>query len=300
MPGSMSDLQHKHLHEANRQSWNAATVAHNSHKRDQAVFLRDGGSTLFPEEVELLGDVTGKRLLHLQCNAGQDTLSIARLGAIVTGVDISDEAVQFARTLSDESGIKGEFHRADVYDWLAAAQDRGDAFDIVFCSYGSICWLSDLERWATGLAGVLAPGGRFVTVDFHPVSMIFDEHFKPAYAYFSDDNPLKWEEGIGDYVGRSGPALAPSGFKEGVRDFKNPHANYEFQWPIADILTAIVNAGVQVEQFREYPYSNGAQLFEDMREEAGRRMFPPEGMPSMPLMYGLVARKRNEGEETPS
>src|SRR5512133_2945020 len=99
----------KELHEANRRAWNEATIAHNSHKRDQAAYLRAGGSTLYPEELALLGDLAGKSLLHLQCNAGQDTLSLAQRGALVTGVDISDTAVDFARQLSAESGISGTF-----------------------------------------------------------------------------------------------------------------------------------------------------------------------------------------------
>ena len=114
----------RRLHEENRRAWNAATQVHNSHKRDQATYLREGGTTVFPEEIELLGDISGKRLLHLQCNAGQDTLSLARLGADVTGVDISDEAIAFATALSTDSGIPAKFARADVYDWLEAAQDR--------------------------------------------------------------------------------------------------------------------------------------------------------------------------------
>jgi 2-polyprenyl-3-methyl-5-hydroxy-6-metoxy-1,4-benzoquinol methylase len=105
-------------HEQNRRSWNLATAAHNRHKGDQAAFFRAGGSTLFPEEVELLGELEGRDLVHLQCNAGQDTLSLARLGARVTGVDISDAAVEFARTLSHEAGIPADFHRADVLDWI--------------------------------------------------------------------------------------------------------------------------------------------------------------------------------------
>ena len=80
-------MRHRHLHEENRRSWNAATAAHNTHKVDQAAFLRSGGSTLFPEELELLGAVEGLRIAHLQCNAGQDSLSLAALGATVTGVD---------------------------------------------------------------------------------------------------------------------------------------------------------------------------------------------------------------------
>src|SRR3954469_18087017 len=94
----------KDMHEDNRRSWNAATDAHNSHKADQAAFFRDGGSTLYPEEIELLGDLHGKSLVHLQCNAGQDTLSLAGLGATVTGVDISDTAISFAQQLSTDTG----------------------------------------------------------------------------------------------------------------------------------------------------------------------------------------------------
>ncbi len=280
---------HKQLHEANRESWNAATAAHNTHKVDQAGFLRRGGSTLFPEEIELLGDISGKRLVHLQCNAGQDTLSLVLLGAIATGVDISDEAITFAEKLSAESGIQADFHRADVYDWFDAARERGERFDIVFCSYGSICWLSDLDRWAGDLAAVLTPGGRFVIVDFHPVSMMFNERVELTYPYFFEGKPLEWDEGVDDYVAATGPALAPSGFKQGVVDFKNPHTVYEFQWHIGAILTALLNAGLRIEQFHEYPYSNGAKLFENMREEKGRRMYPPENLPSIPMMFGLVA-----------
>src|SRR5262249_49283668 len=128
-------------HEINRRSWNAATVAHNSHKGDQARFFREGGQTLRPEECELLGDLSGKSVLHLQCNAGADTLSLARRGARVTGVDISDEAIAFATKLSADAGIPATFHRADVYDWLRAAKEQSTTFDIVFSSYGALCWL---------------------------------------------------------------------------------------------------------------------------------------------------------------
>src|SRR5688500_11146373 len=161
-------MERRHLHEINRIAWNAATQVHNSHKRDQAAFFRGGGSTLFPDEVELLGEISGKRLLHLQCNAGQDTLSLARLGADVTGVDISDEAIAFATALSTDSGIPATFVRADVYDWLEAAQDHPERYDVVFSSYGVLIWLSDLTLWAKRISAILAPGGRVVLIEFHP------------------------------------------------------------------------------------------------------------------------------------
>src|SRR5690242_3739635 len=104
----------KEFHEDNRLAWNEATIAHNSHKGDQAAFFCNGGTTLRPEEVHLLGNIQGLSLVHLQCNAGQDTLSLARLGATVTGVDISDTAIDFARQLAHDSGIAATFLRADV------------------------------------------------------------------------------------------------------------------------------------------------------------------------------------------
>lgn len=279
--------------EANRRSWNAAVVAHNSHKKDQSGFLRGGGSTLFPEEIELLGDIKGKRVAHLQCNAGQDSLSLVQRGAIVTGIDISDEAIAFAVSLSQDSGIPATFYRADVYDWLEEAAARQEQFDIVFCSYGALCWLPDLDRWACGVENVLVPGGQLVNVEFHPVSMAFNERLELTYPYFGEGKPLVWPNGIEDYVAKAGPALAPSGFTEGVKNFKNPHPAYEFQWDIGSIIGAILKAKLKLERYDEYPYANGAKLFDDMRETSGQRMYLPEHVPSLPLMYGLSARKQN-------
>src|SRR5262245_7586919 len=162
------------LHEQNRLSWNEATRAHNSHKVDQARFLREGNSKLGPEEIALLGDLTGKSVVHLQCNSGQDTLSMKRLGATrLLGVDISDEAIDFARRLSADAGTAACFVRADVYDWLAEAARGAERWDVAFSSFGAIIWLSDLGRWAKGIAAILVPGGRFVTVEFHPIEMMF-------------------------------------------------------------------------------------------------------------------------------
>ena len=282
----------KDLHEANRLSWNAATAAHNSHKGDQAAFLRAGGSTLFPEELELLGELRGRTLLHLQCNSGQDTLSLARLGAVATGVDISDEAIGFARWLAAESGIPATFERADVYDWLEEAGRAGRCFDQVFASYGVICWLSDLRAWARGIAGVLAPGGRFVLVEFHPVVAMFDEELRPAYPY-SGGEPVVWEPGVGDYVARSGEGLLHGAtYREGVVDFRNPHRSHEFNWGVGEVVSALLEAGLALEALREYPYSNGCVFWPGMRRAPGRRMLLPEGVPEFPLMFGVAARKQ--------
>lgn len=284
-------MPRKELHEENRVAWNAATVAHNSHKADQARFLREGGTTLFPEEVELLGDLAGTSLVHLQCNAGQDSLSLARLGATVIGVDISDEAIGFARRLSEESGIPATFVRADVYDWLAEAAARSERYDVAFSSYGAIPWLSDIRSWGRGIAAILKPGGRFVLVEFHPVAAMFEWDWTLTYPYFGDGTPLTFEHGVGDYVALSGGALAPSGYLPGVAGFENPHRGHEFQWGIGEVATALLDAGLVITALREYPYTNGARLFDRMRELPGKRMAPPAELPGLPLMYGVVARK---------
>jgi len=213
----------KDLHEINRRAWKEATRAHNSHKADQARFLRNGGSTLFPEELELPGDVRDKRVLHLQCNAGQDTLSLAQLGASVTGVDISDEAITFACRLSAESGIPATFHRADLYDWLDDAVQRSETFDIVFSSYGFLVWLSDIYAWARGIAAVLAPGGRFVMIEFHPFLMMLDDQGRTIASSYGGGRLWSFDEGIGDYVAWAGVALTPSGYLEGMQNFRNPY-----------------------------------------------------------------------------
>lgn len=273
--------------EQNRRSWNAATVAHNSHKGDQAAFLRKRGTTtLFPEELALLGPLRGKRLLHLQCNAGQDTLSLAKRGARVTGVDASDAAIDFATALSRDSGIPGAFVRADVYDFLAR---RGPRFDVVFASYGVTGWLDDLSRWARGIARRLEPGGRFVYVDFHPAAWVFDEHGKPAFPYSTHGRPMRGP-GVSDYVGRSGEGLVPWGFEAGVRDFRNPHGAVEYAWGLAEIVQALLDAGLAVDHLEEFPYANGCAIYEGMRAE-GRRLYPGPQHPRVPLMFALRAVK---------
>lgn len=281
----------KDMHEENRLGWNLATEAHNSHKADQAGFFRNGGSTLYPEEIALLGDLSGKSLVHLQCNAGQDSLSLVRLGATVTGVDISDTAVEFARRLSDESGLPATFVRSDVYDWLDEAGRSGEQYDIAFSSYGALIWLSDIRLWARGVASVIRSGGKLVVMEFHPFAMIFSDDWRPAYNYFDGTVGTHFETGVGDYVAMSGEVLAPSGYLEGVQNFVNPHRSHEFNWSIGEILTAVAEAGLKLTIFHEYPYMNGAKLFEGMQGDADGRFYPPETMPSIPLMYGLVAEK---------
>lgn len=278
------------LHEANRRSWNEATHAHNSHKGDQAAFFRAGGSTLYPEELEMLGDVAGRSLAHLQCNSGQDSLSLAQLGAQVTGVDISDEAVAFATRLSAESGVAARFERSDLFDWFAKAQAEGRRFDRVFTSYGTICWLSDLKAWGRGVADLLEPGGRFGMVEFHPFSLVFDPQWAPRHDYFAE-GPIAEPDGVGDYVADSGETLALDAYHAGVEGFRNPNPAFEFYWGVGEVVSALVEAGLRLERLVEYPYSNGWAGFANMQDLGGGRLAPPPSMPRIPLMYGLSATR---------
>ena len=275
----------------NRRSWNAVVGAHDSHRGDLAGFLKAGGSTLFPEETRLLGDLSGRTVAHLQCNSGGDTLSLAGLGAEVTGVDLSDEAISSARRLSGESGLPARFVRADVYDWLAESAEGGARFDAVFASYGVVCWLTDLVSWARGIGAIMAPGGRFVLVDFHPAADVFDALWNVASDYPSGGEPLLLEEGVGDYVADSGGGLTPAGFAEGVDGFRNPEPCHLFRWGLGEVVTALAGAGLKITALEEYPYSNGERHFSRMRELPGRRMAPPESVPAVPLMYGIRAEK---------
>jgi 2-polyprenyl-3-methyl-5-hydroxy-6-metoxy-1,4-benzoquinol methylase len=210
----------KDLHEKNRLSWNAAMPAQSSHKRDQAAFLRTDGTALFPEERELLGDITGLSVVHMLCNDGEATLSCAKLGATVTGVDISDAAIHIARRLSVETGIAATFHCMDIYDWLEQAGEEGQRFDRAFASIGVFNWLSDLPLWARGVTRILQPGGRLVVVDYHPLLWTLDARAQIAGPYFRDAEYYGGEWGVGDYVGDAEGALSPSGYEAGVQHFQ--------------------------------------------------------------------------------
>ncbi len=280
----------KSAHETNRLSWNEATKAHNRHKGDQAEFFRNGGNKLRTEDLELLGDVNGKTVIHLQCNSGQDTLSIARLGVQITGVDISDEAINFARQLSTNSGIPATFIRSDLYDWFEQAQRDQAQFDLAYTSYGVLMWLSDLTAWGAGIASILKPGGKLIVIDFHPYALCMKD-WRPYHAYMGGQRTY-FEQGVSDYVANAGDA-PELGIKidPDAPQFENPNPDYEFAWGIGDILTALIEAGLTITHFHEYPYSNGFKPFGDMREAPGRRYYPPEGIPNIPLMFSIMARR---------
>ncbi len=266
-----------------RESWNHATRNHNAHKGDQAAFLRNGGDTLFDEEFQLLGDLQGRTLLHLQCNAGQDTLCLARRGAVVTGVDFSSEAIGFARGLSRDTQLPAQFVEADALDWLEETSQR---FDVAFSSYGAVGWLPDLTRWARGLARVLNPGGRFVYVEFHPLVWSVGKTLRlDGDDYFA---ATPFVEPVGDYVMASGAAL---GALTPAPSVENTIPATSWQYGLGQVVTALAQAGLVLETLVEWPYSNGCKVHASLVPDGPRRWKWPEGCARVPLMFGVVVRR---------
>lgn len=273
----------RHDYDSTRRSWNLATRNHNAHKGDQARFFRDGGDVLFPEELELLGDLAGKRVVHLQCNAGQDSLGLARRGAQVVGVDLSDEAIAFAKALSRDTGIAADFVASEIVSWLESTPER---FDAAFASYGATPWLPDLDAWARGVHRVLSPNGRLVYVEFHPLVWSFDGAFRLKGDDYFAEGPFV--EPVGDYVARSGAALGA--VTEGSTTPNEVPAT-AWQRTLAEVVDTLSRAGFVLETLREYPYANGCRLIDGLVALPDRRWGFPDGTARLPLMFGLAARR---------
>lgn len=264
-------------HEQNRESWNNATRQHHTHLPDLIERYRNGYNGLYAEDMELLGDLHGKRVVHLQCNDGQDTVSIARFcGGDLTGVDISDYAIEAARRLAEGAGIPTTFVRSDLFDWFDTTEDR---FDVVYTSYGALFWLSDIRRWGQGVARVLKSGGKVVIVEFHPTINMFELDWSLGFDYMGGKQV--GTNGVGDYVGNDFDGTA----------FQNPAPSFEYAYGIADIVSALLDAGLTLTHLREYPYMNGWQRFPEMVEREPRRFYLPDRMIVMPLMFSMVAVK---------
>lgn len=222
--------------EQNRKLWNARTAFHVASGFYDVDGFLGGKNSLNDIELRLLGDIHTKKVLHLQCHFGQDTLSMARMGAMVTGVDLSDKAIEEARKLSSKSGLAGNFICCDIYD---LPKHLNEQFDIVFTSYGTIGWLPDLDKWAAVIAHFLKPGGQFIFAEFHPVVWMFDNDFKNlAYPYFKSDAIIEMENNT--YAD-----------KDAAINLESVTWNHS----IAEVLTALLNQKLQIENFEEYNYS---------------------------------------------
>lgn len=250
--------------EMNRAGWDRRAEVHFRSKFYDVEGFLAGATSLREIELAELPDVAGRRLLHLQCHFGLDTLSWARRGAICTGVDLSPVAIDQAKRLAARARIDAEFVRANVYDFRRGA---APPYDIVFTSYGTVCWLPDLARWAEVVASNLAPGGTFCMVDFHPIHDLLS-----GFPYFA--NPQPDVEESGTYTENGDEAVTTLA---------------SWAHPLSDVLTALPDAGVEIVRVREFPFSP-YDCFEGLTEREPGRFFLQHRGHDVPMVYSVLGR----------
>lgn len=258
--------------ENNRSLWNGWTRLHEESAFYDLEGFKAGRSSLKPVELEELGEVAGKTLLHLQCHFGMDTLSWARLGARVTGVDFSADAITLARSLSAELNLPANFICSSLYDLPQALEGE---FDIIFTSYGVLSWLPDLDGWAEIVARYLKRGGTFYIVEFHPFAeMLDDDGTTFKYAYFHTPEPIELQ--------------AQGSYAEPNADFT--HAEYNWAHSLSDVINAVLRAGLRLKFVHEFPFSS-YQLWPSLEEiEPDKFQLKNAGL-TPPLMFSLRATR---------
>jgi SAM-dependent methyltransferase len=256
----------------NRNSWNKRTEIHvDSDFYDVKSFVA-GKSSLNEIELNLLGDLSGKTVLHLQCHFGQDTISLSRLGANATGVDLSDVAIKKAQDLAIETESSATFICSDIYDLGNHLDER---FDIVFTSYGTIGWLPDIDKWAGIVSQFLNPGGRFVFVEFHPVVWMFDDAFKEIkYRYFKSDAIDEIEQGT--YTDRHAP-------------IEQEYVSWNHG--LAEVVSSLLNQNLEINSLEEFDYSP-YNCFDQTVKIEDKKFRIKHLDNKIPMVYALSATKK--------
>lgn len=265
---------------ANRRLWEAWTKINAASEFYDVASFRDGTRPirLSDYEREEVGDVRGKRLLHLQSHFGLDTLSWARLGAEVTGVDFSSEAIATARRLSQQIGVAASFVESDLYELPERLEGE---WDIVYTSRGVLGWLPDVDRWARVVAGFVRPGGFFYVTEIHPVAQALENdgvvpgEIRVQYPYWSHPQPLRFE------VRRS--YADPDVTTE-------PLVEYGWDHSLGEIVTSLIDAGLQLEFLHEFDFLEWPVDFL-VQSPDGRWRLPPEVPGELPLFFSLRARR---------
>jgi 2-polyprenyl-3-methyl-5-hydroxy-6-metoxy-1,4-benzoquinol methylase len=255
----------------NKESWNSRVASHMTSDFYNVPEFIAGKTSLKKPELALLGDVSGKSILHLQCHFGQDSISLARMGATVTGIDLSDTAIDQARELNETCNTNVTFIQSDVYDLPNHLEGQ---FDIVFTSYGTIGWLPDINKWAGVVNHFLKDGGQFIFAEFHPAMWMLDDNHKSVfYSYFNAD-PI-----VETYTGT---------YAEPDLDLEMNTISWNHG--LAEVMASLLNQGLEVKHFQEYDYSpwncvSGMQ--EDGPDEFRITTFGNR----LPLMYTLLVEK---------
>jgi SAM-dependent methyltransferase len=229
-------------------------------------------------DLPLLGDVAGLRGVHLQCHIGTDTVSLARLGASMTGLDFSGPAVAAATELAAAAGADATFVQADVY--TAADVLGAGAFDLVYTGIGALCWLPDIRRWAGVVAALLRPGGRLFIREGHPMLWTLEERdddlLVVKYPYFEQPEPLTWTEG-GTYV-------------ETDAVFEH-NTSHEWNHGLGEIVTALLDEGLALAGLVEHDSAPWNPLPGKTEQIAGSEWRLADNPARLPFTYTLQAVK---------
>lgn len=289
LAGEDVDLPWEDARAANLANWNDRVEIHTGGGYDMAAFRRDPAHISQVVAVDLpvlerflAGSIDGLDLCHLQCHIGTDTLSFARKGASVVGVDFSQPALDAAAAFAVELGHDAEWVATDVLEARAAVSARlgaDRAFDVVYTSIGTVWWLNDLDRWAAQVEALLKAGGVFYIRDGHPAMYSVDERrgeLVSTYRYFANGSAQGWDVD-GSYIGEGSTA--------NTRNYGYPH-------PLSRILQALIGAGLElvwVDEGKTLPWR--FSTFMDERED-GDFELPEDQRDLLPLTFTIVARKR--------
>ena len=258
----------------NKTKWDEVASVHlRSYGLEQ---LYQGKSMLREVELHELGDIAGKKILHLQCHIGHDTFSLELAGADVTGVDFSEKSIEIARKLGEDLNLKARFFVGNVLHLDQVLQER---FDLIYTSNGVLCWVRDIELWAKNIADYLNDEGVFYIYEYHPFAYVFDEEqslaLTPKYDYFLRE-PLYFSEESPDYADQTYVSRNPT---------------YEWLWPVCDIQNALISQGLEIEFFHEFDTTT-FQMFPFLEKTEDGYWKLPSHMPAIPLMFSLKAKKK--------
>jgi SAM-dependent methyltransferase len=264
--------KHQDYININKQTWNNKTDVHiASEFYDMQGFL-EGKSTLNAIELELLGDISNKSILHLQCHFGQDTMTFSRMGANATGIDFSDKAIEKAREFASQLNLDTTFVCCDIYETSKFIDEK---FDIVFTSYGTIGWLPDLDKWAKVVSHFLKPNGTFIMADFHPVVWMYDNDFKEVFYNYFNVEPIIEDE-TNTYADKNVVLSAQT---------------IGWNHPISEILNSLISSGIEINCFNEYDYSP-YNCFNETEEFEPKKFRIKHFGNKIPMVYAIKGTKK--------
>lgn len=257
--------------EANRSVWDDWTQKGDSPAFFKLQRFRAGDEVLQPFELEEIGSVKGKSLLHLQCHFGMDTMAWTRRGATATGVDFSEKSIEMGRSLAADLGIDVRLVCSDVY---GLPNELDDTFDIVYTSFGVLAWMPDLPRWAAVIDRFLKPGGIFYVAEYHPFPLVFEESdsiYEPTirHRYFPTQEPQVWS---GEEVNES-------------------FVVYGWPYTLGDVVSALAGVGLRIEFLHEFPFSESPHIDFLVQARDGTWRLPPDLDGHLPLVFSLKATK---------